>query len=298
MKIISPLRYPGGKGNLSGLLANVIELNDLRLCDYFEPYAGGAGAALNLLRNGVVSKIFINDADFRIYSFWKCALNENERFVDKILSIPLTIDEWYIQKGICANPNNHSEFDVGFSAFYMNRCNRSGVLSGAGPIGGYQQLGKWRLSARFNREALAERFLILARMKERIWVTNKDAIDFLRQYLPKRTSKIFGFVYLDPPYVNKGQRLYLNSYEPKDHAQVADYLENQHKLPWFMSYDDTDLVRDLYKKHQIGFFPIRYSLQKKRMAKELVIAPHHISLPSFFISEDGKEQLTSSNMEG
>jgi DNA adenine methylase len=297
MKFTSPLRYPGGKGNLSDFLMNVIDLNDLRNCDYFEPYAGGAGAALNLLRNDVVSKISINDADNRIYSFWQCALNESERFVDKIFSIPLTIEEWHKQKDICTNPNIHTQFDVGFSAFYMNRCNRSGVLMGAGPIGGYQQSGKWRLDVRFNRETLAERLLGLARLKERILVTNFDAVEFLRRCLSSGINKNRNFVYLDPPYVNKGQRLYLNSYEPKDHAQVASYLENQRKLPWVMSYDDTELVRDLYKKHQIGFLPIRYSLQKKRVAKELIIAPYHISL-SRTCRLNEQEQLISNCIEG
>ncbi|WGS86152.1 DNA adenine methylase [Methylomonas sp. UP202] len=297
MKFTSPLRYPGGKGSLSDFLANVIDLNDLRNCDYFEPYAGGAGAAINLLRSDVVSKISINDADNRIYYFWKYALSETERFVEKILSIPLTIEEWYKQKDICTNPDNYAQFDVGFSAFYMNRCNRSGVLTGAGPIGGYQQNGKWRLNVRFNREALAERFLILARLKERVLVTNMDAVDFLNRRLPKNINKNPGFVYLDPPYVNKGQRLYLNAYEPKDHAQIASYLRNQRALPWIMSYDDTDLVRNLYAKQQIFMLPIRYSLQKKRTARELIIAPHHISLPrSCRIC--GQESLISNCIEG
>lgn len=279
MRFISPLRYPGGKASLSGFLTDVIDLNDLRGCVYFEPYAGGAGAALSLLRNEVVSEIIINDADRRIYAFWQSALKENERFVSKVLSVPLTIKEWYKQREICTNPSTHSRFDVGFAAFYMNRCNRSGVLTGAGPIGGYEQTGKWRLGVRFSREPLAERFLILERMRKRIQITDLDAIDFLKTRLPRGSQRSSAFVYLDPPYVHKGQRLYLNSYGPSDHTQVARYLNSQTTLPWIMSYDDTELVRDLYYQNQISSLPIRYSLQEKRSAKEIVIAPHRLLVP-------------------
>ena len=48
MKLRSPLRYPGGKAGLAPFLTDVLDLNDIRGVDYFEPYAGGAGAALAL----------------------------------------------------------------------------------------------------------------------------------------------------------------------------------------------------------------------------------------------------------
>jgi DNA adenine methylase len=279
MRYVSPLRYPGGKASLSRFLMDVIDLNNLRGYVYFEPYAGGAGAALTLLRDGVVSRILINDADKRIFAFWQSVLNENERFVSKVLSIPITIEEWYKQREICVTPESHSLFDVGFAAFYMNRCNRSGVLTGAGPIGGYQQDGRWKLGVRFSRESLAERLLTLARVKNAIKVTNLDAIQFLIAYLPSGRQRAKTFVYLDPPYVSNGQRLYLNAYHQSDHANVARYLDRQSILPWIMSYDDTEIIRGLYSRHQISFLPIHYSLQEKRSTKELVIAPHRVSMP-------------------
>lgn len=279
MRFASPLRYPGGKACLTGFLADVIEMNDLRGCAYYEPYAGGAGAALSLLRDGVVSRVFINDADVRVNAFWVSVLEENERFVDRVFSTALTITEWYRQREVCANPGAHDRFDVGFAAFFMNRCNRSGVLTGAGPIGGLEQKGKWKLGVRFSREPLAERILKLANVRGQIHLTQLDAIDFLKSTLPLGRDRKKVFVYLDPPYVHKGQRLYLNSYESKDHAQLARYIKGQRTLPWIMSYDDTEVVRGLYRDQQVTSVPIRYSLQTKRRAEELVIAPHRLTLP-------------------
>ncbi|OGV72733.1 MAG: hypothetical protein A3K19_02850 [Lentisphaerae bacterium RIFOXYB12_FULL_65_16] len=280
MRYASPLRYPGGKAGLTGFLTDVIDLNDLRGCAYFEPYAGGAGAALGLLKRDVVSVIHLNDADRRVYALWCSVLHAHERFMEHIRSVPLTIQEWHRQYAICANPTGgHDQFDVGFAAFFMNRCNRSGVLTGSGPIGGHAQEGKWRMDVRFNRDALCERIAALARMRDRIELSNEDAIEFLKARLPRGRGRTRVFVYLDPPYVHNGQRLYLNAYRQEDHIALARYVKLLRGLRWIMSYDDSDLVRTLYARFSVRFLPIRYTLQDKRAARELIIAPDHVALP-------------------
>lgn len=279
MKPASPLRYPGGKGSLSAFLADVLELNGLTRCAYFEPYAGGAGAALNLLSQNIVNRVHINDADPRVFALWRALLNENERFIEKIHTVSLDIEEWRRQQAICAAAKQTNRFALGFSAFYMNRCNRSGVLKGAGPIGGYAQDGRWRLDVRFNREELASRVRVLGALRDRIVVTGLDAIEFLKRCLPAGRGRTKAFVYADPPYVAKGQKLYLNAYGPEDHRQLASYLGRQNALSWLVSYDDAPLIRRLYAKHQIDLLPIRYSLQNKRSAQELLIAPCRLYLP-------------------
>jgi hypothetical protein len=53
-----------------------------------------------------------------------------------------------------------------------------------------------------------------------------------------------------------------------------------------MSYDDADLVRNLYIGEKIVSLPIRYSLQEKRNASELIIAPRRLALPRFCRGQD------------
>jgi DNA adenine methylase len=262
------------------LLSDLLALNELESCEYFEPFAGGAGAALALLGSRTVSHIHLNDADRRIYAFWKSSKSQSERFAERIISVPVTIDEWHRQRSICEAPSQHNQFDVGFAAFFMNRCNRSGVIDGAGPIGGYKQSGKWRLGVRFNRHELAARVLQLGKMRSRISITNLDALDFLKRKLPRGLGRRKVFVYLDPPYVQKGQRLYLNAYKNQDHGALSDYLRFQRWLPWFASYDDSPLIRRLYAPLQVCLLPIQYSLHVKRTANELAIAPQHVLLPA------------------
>ncbi len=277
-RFASPLRYPGGKGGLAPYLADLLELNGLTGCVYYEPYAGGAGAALNLLTRGAVSRVHINDADPRVAAMWRAVLNQTDRFVELINEVPLNIDEWRHQQAVCA-AGTGDDFSLGFSAFYMNRCNRSGVLKGAGPIGGLAQDGKWRLDVRFNREELSSRIRLLGRLRDRIVVSECDAVDFLKSELPAGKARTRAFVYADPPYVIKGRSLYLNAYRPQDHAVLSDYLSRQNVLPWMVSYDDAPLIRKLYADHQLESLPIRYTLNEKRYAHELLIAPHRLYLP-------------------
>ena len=279
MRARSPLRYPGGKAALASLLTQFIEGNGLRGCIYFEPFVGGAGAALQLLIEGVVSEVRLNDLDARIYAFWQAALDEHDRFVDMIMSVELSLEQWRKQRDICLHPNQHDTFDLGFAAFYLNRCNRSGILLGSAPIGGYSQAGAWRLDARFYRQTLADRISKLAEHRERIHLSNDDALRFLAKNLPVGDQPEQVFVYLDPPYVSNGNRLYMNNYQARDHGKLAHHLRRQTTVNWVVSYDDTRLIRRLYEDCRVSDIPLRYSLQRKRETKELLITPRHLQTP-------------------
>ena len=94
----SPLRYPGGKGKLEPFMELLIKQTGHVGGTYVEPFAGGAGIALELLEKGIVNDIVINDLDKGIYSFWRAILTETDRFVNDIRNVELTIDEWNRQK--------------------------------------------------------------------------------------------------------------------------------------------------------------------------------------------------------
>lgn len=94
MKNLSPLRYPGGKSKLYDLMKLLIVNTGHFGGTYIEPFAGGAGIALRLLDDGIVSQVVINDCDKGIYSFWKAVLTENKKFIKKIYDTPVTVQEW------------------------------------------------------------------------------------------------------------------------------------------------------------------------------------------------------------
>lgn len=87
----SPLRYPGGKGKLEPFMELLIRQTGHMGGTYVEPFAGGAGIALELLEKGIVNDIVINDLDKGIYSFWRAILTETDRFVNDIRNVELTM---------------------------------------------------------------------------------------------------------------------------------------------------------------------------------------------------------------
>ena len=203
--IYSPLRYPGGKGKLAPFMKVLIEKTGHKGGTYIEPFAGGAGIALDLLENDIVSQIVINDLDKGIYSFWRAILSETDRFVEAVHEVPLSVEEWKKQREILLRADNKYSFELGFSTFYLNRTNRSGIING-GMIGGLEQNGVWKLDARFNKDNLINRILKIAKKKECIHLYNKDVASLIKNYLPKYEKE--AFVYFDPPYFKKGKQLY------------------------------------------------------------------------------------------
>lgn len=276
----SPLRYPGGKSTLSNFLADVLCLNDLNGGSYYEPYAGGAAVGIMLLVEGLVNKIFINDFDFCVYSFWSSVLKENDRFIENIYNVDLSINEWKDQREIYRNPRKHKRFDVGFASFYLNRCNRSGIMKNAGPIGGIEQNGKWKIGARFNRSTLVERVKLLNKFRNQIKISHLDGIEFLSNKLPRGNERKKVLVYLDPPYYSKGPQLYLNSYSQRDHSALAKYIKKQKELHWIITYDDVPEIRSLYQDSIINYYSLNYSAQSKKQGQELLVSPDYLLLPT------------------
>lgn len=108
------------------------------------------------LRQGLVKRLVINDFDSAVYAFWRSVTEQTDDFTRLNADTPLNIDEWKRQREIYRAGKTDDHLALGFSFFYLNRTNRSGVLRG-GVIGGLAQQGNYKIDARFNREKLADR---------------------------------------------------------------------------------------------------------------------------------------------
>jgi len=276
LRTSSPLRYPGGKSCLYDLVASILRQNKLTRCPYVEPYAGGCGLALSLLYGGHVSDIYLNDLDPSIWSFWTSVLTETDALVHLIESTPITIAEWHRQKAIHQAGNASRPLELGFATFFLNRTNRSGVIKGAGVIGGLAQTGNYKLGCRFNREDLIRRIRRARKYKSRIHFSNLDAIPFMKKMSAKLPAETFFCI--DPPYFNKGASLYTNFYGPAQHQDVASSILDI-KQPWIVTYDHDDHIQKLYSRRRQFIFNINYSVQTKRVGSELLIASSRLRLP-------------------
>ncbi len=246
-------------------------------CTYIEPYAGGAGAALELLFHEKVEKIIINDFDRSIYAIWHSILNNTNELIDRIHSSKLNLKEWHQIKNVYKNKKSKL-IELGFASFYLNRTNRSGIISG-GPIGGTSQKGNWKIDARFNKKNLIERIEKISLYKKRIKVHNMDGVELMKKYLTIE-NKLF---YVDPPYYVKGSSLYLNHYKEKDHKKLSKFLNSSFRQNWILTYDNVEAIRKLYPKRRQQIFDLNYHAAKPRKGDEVMIFSD--SIKSFHLPE-------------
>jgi len=273
--IASPLRYPGGKAKLYPYFAELIRANRLFDVEYCEPYAGGAGLAIRLLTNGFVTKISINDIDCSIYAFWASVLFNTEKFCALLERTPINIDQWHRQQEIWEEGDAGNLLALGFSAFFLNRTNRSGIIEGAGPIGGYSQRGKWKVGVRLVKERQLENIKTLSRYASQIEISNLDALEYLDRKGPSSNT----LLYLDPPYFVKGRKLYKNFYQHQDHIEIANKLVRRRKSNWVVSYDDVPEIRKAYGQFSPITYLLSYSAGEKSVGAEVIFLSDALIAP-------------------
>lgn len=270
----TPLRYPGGKSRLTGFMRLVMDRNNLTGGDYVEVFAGGAGVALGLLVSGHASRVHINDLDPAIHAFWKSVFDEPHALCRKVRDAKVNIETWKRQREILAAPKDHATLELGFAAFFLNRTNRSGILQG-GLIGGKEQSGEWKMDVRFNKDALSLKIEEISCFADQVHLYGLDAEALLKTLIPKLGAQCL--VYLDPPYYVKSQRLYRDHYSPEDHQRLAKKV-SMLQVPWVVSYDDVEEVREMYAGHRRMRYKLSYSAATKYAGEEVLFVSPGLKL--------------------
>lgn len=277
-KLYSPLRYPGGKARFAPFIAEVMRANGLLGGHYLEPFAGGAGVALELLFDGHSEHIHINDLDPAVHAFWSAVTSDPEGMLKLLNDTPITMDQWHYWRSVMLDQSSAlSLAERGFATLFVNRTNRSGILKG-GVIGGKAQAGNYKLDARFNKEMIAARLERIALNADRISVYCEDAFLLLSRasaVLPEQS-----LIYLDPPYYVKGRGLYRNFYKHEDHLQIAQLLQSpDFKLPWVVSYDSAPEICEMYSQNEALTYGLHYTAQARYVGDEVMFFKEGISVP-------------------
>lgn len=272
----SPLRYPGGKNKLSAFIAKICIDNKVN-GHYVEPYSGGAAVALFLLLEGFVEKITINDKDRSIYAFWHSVLNNTNKLCDLIKNVELSIPEWKKQKEIQANKQTVDLLSLGFSTFYLNRTNRSGIIN-AGVMGGIEQNGNYLMDCRFNKVELIQRIRNIAKHKKNIRLYRKDAIKLIDKIQEEAQNGNIIF-YFDPPYYLKASTLYMNHYEDDNHKMVSDKIKAIQNIKWIVSYDNVPEIQELYSDCFKKEFSFKHTAYESRIGKEIMFFSDNLVQP-------------------
>jgi len=276
-KSLSPLRYPGGKSKIYEKVKTLIEANALGDRTYVEPFAGGFGIGIGLLCDRTVQTAVLNDFDAHIYHFWYAILHHTEELARMIVETPITLEERENQRNVYKDEASDTLAD-GFATLYLNRVNFSGVFNG-GPIGGLSQKGLYKIDCRFNKSEIVKRIEQIALLRDHIALYNCDASELIAVHLQDRIAT--SFFNIDPPYVKKGYRLYKNYFKEEDHRSleriIADHLG---ETRWIITYDDCDLVRDIYRNYHMVEYEIQHNVGASTYGKEVVIT--NIPDESFF----------------
>ncbi|MGY2173918.1 DNA adenine methylase [Pseudomonas azotoformans] len=277
-KLYSPLRYPGGKARFAPFIAEVMRANSLEGGHYLEPFAGGAGVALELLFDGHATHIHINDLDPAVHAFWSAATTDPDGMLKLLRDTPITMEQWHYWRSIMLGQDPNLSLAMrGFATLFVNRTNRSGILKG-GVIGGKAQAGSYKLDARFSKEMIASRLERIALNADRISVHCEDAFLLLgraEEFLPKQS-----LIYLDPPYYVKGRGLYRNFYKHDDHLQIARLLQSpDFDRPWVVSYDSAPEICEMYSQNEALTYGLHYTAQARYVGDEVMFFKEGISLP-------------------
>ena len=282
----SPLRYPGGKNKLAKFISKICVNNNIN-GHYIEPYAGGSSVALYLLLKNKVKEITINDFDRSIYAFWFSVLNNTNKLCDLIDKIEVNIKNWRKAKDIQKNKSDAEILELGFSTFFLNRTNISGIIN-AGPIGGIKQTGNYKINSRFNKKDLIKRIKLIAKHKKQVNLHNLDALDLIKkiQIASNNEQTIF---YFDPPYYLKGSSLYMNYYNNNQHQKISATIKNIKNINWIVSYDNTPEIEKIYhwvSSNLTRKYSFNHSAYKAREGKEILFFSNNLLIPSKILEKD------------
>ncbi len=279
--IVSPLRYPGSKIRLVRYMGKVLEFNKCQPDVLVEPFVGGGSVFINFLENDWVEKAIIGDRDPLIYSFWKVLFEDPSYLIRFTEKVRVDLETFRLYKSIAADESHNEGRTLAEACLFLNRTSFSGILAAnAGAIGGRKQESQYKIDCRFNRELLVERMKRISSFAPRVTVLPYDwsrTID----YALKQSTGLEKFIYLDPPFYNKADKLYRHYFdELKTHLALSRKLKQlRHK--WILSYDRDPEVKRMYKSfiQRSLAFPYSINSPARRIEKEYFITSRDLKRP-------------------
>lgn len=274
-----------------------------------EPFAGGAGVSLKLVTDGIVERALIGDADPMLATFWRVAAQRSEDLIGRMVDEHSDFlaaggneavarwDYWRVFSPERDSSEAQSELELAMKCLFLNRTTFSGILHGsAGPIGGRAQTSPHTIDCRFPLEGLAQRIRWIGRLytsgrlltpRHSDWQTTLEAA-FNEVDDPR---KLVG--YLDPPYIEKSDRLYATGFDGSGHAPdvwvgltphqyLAEYLRTEAPFRWILSYDyHPELLANAFLYGRARTTPTRAARERGarawRVSREQVAFQHSAS---------------------
>lgn len=255
----SPLRYPGGKTRACKKLETIMK-EHFDISDFdnlISPFFGGGSFEFHI-QNNYQLNIIANDKFTPLYNFWNISKNNKENLCAELTKKIDMIDKddfTCLRKQIMEEKN---EMNQSIMYFIINRCSFSGAT----------------LSGGFSLEASKKRFTksSIERIKKldlrKFNIYNLDFEDFINTNQDTKN-----LIFLDPPYyLEKASTLYGNNgdmHDTFDHDKLYKCLSTKQK--WFMTYNNCEYIKNLYKDFKIIETSWNYGMNKTKKSSEIVV---------------------------
>jgi DNA adenine methylase len=278
-------RYPGGKSKIKKqIIARIRRFYKGHYdVEYVEPFAGALAIGTTLLKSIPLRKICINDRDPGISAFWNSVINFAPELYKLIDDFTPSVEKFYTFKetlkdeSICLHIEDlisrfSSEYvEFGFMKLAIHQISYSGLgTQSGGPLGGKEQTSNYKIDCRWNAPYIKNKIMRYHFLLQKLQIRGRKC--FCSDFSTILRESSNSFVYLDPPYYEKGPELYQFHFRERDHLSLADLLSKM-KFPWLLSYDCNDTIKEMYNWASMIELNLNYTINTSRNKKELLIAP-------------------------
>ena len=267
--IITPYRYPGAKNKMLPILMEHIDKMLVGKNSFCDAFVGGGSVLLEVATKYPNIKLFCCDKDFGVSSFWNIISDTETDKMEQLIEM-LAVKPTVELFDSLRMEREAGKLKSAYKSLFFNRTCFSGITK-SGPIGGKDQLSKYKVDCRYNYKKIKEKILACHKLLVgRTTVHSWDISDYI--YLIDKDISM----YCDPPYVKAGEQLYIQYMTIEEHKQLAECLNK--RKSWVLSYDNDLLIPQIYKDCDIYTADSNYCIsgektQWNRGKSELIIIP-------------------------
>jgi len=230
------LRYPGGKsrGPWSELIVETVKAQ-YDGGTFGELFFGGGAITFKLLKLGVLESILINEIDPSLARLWNAVIKTPCRLRSGVRAVKPSVDLF-----LRAKDRVLRGVGSGLEAMIVNRMSYGGRGVKANPQGGLKQDSEYKIDCRWKPEALCRNISTCSRLL--------NSVDIVGGKCHSEDYSIWlnspHLMYLDPPYWEKGEGLYLHSFDEEEHERLRRELG--HRINWILSYNNVPETQLMY----------------------------------------------------
>ncbi len=264
---------------LSALFQGQFGLMDIEV--WVEPFAGGAGAGLHLLDQGAVSEVWLTEKNHCLAVFWRSVVTRGDELAARVRACGPDMAIWHEARETVAAADDGDvvdDLEVALAALILNRCSRSGMVHPrVGPIGGSKQTGRWHLRSRWNGDGIADRIDRIHMLRHRLRIDEGDAIARIAELDGSTGIEDELVLFVDPPYLVQGNKLYAEGMSFEDHKTLAYALAGC-AARWLLTYDSDERIMELYPQRRILAYQIAHTVNRQHIDEEFAILSDNLAV--------------------